>query len=298
MLPIVGNIQIRVALLALVLTITVNSIVHCCAMSSSAEFPLKDRVIALTGASSGIGVAIAQTLYGKGAKLVIGARRLERLEQVASECQTLYPTSPGSVACCTCDVTDRASVKTLVDTAKSKYEVSSLDAIICCAGVMYFTKMKHAQMDQWDQTIDVNCKGVTNCFGCVIPDMVEAKKGKIVTISSDAGVRNFPNLAVYCASKQFVETVTEITRRELVGTGVTLTTIQPGDVKGTELIMQNTDKEAAKDMGVEIGQLVGTGFARNQLLDTQDIADAVVYALTAPSHVAINTILIEPRDQE
>ena len=128
--------------------------------------------------------------------------------------------------------------------------------------------------------------------------MVEAKKGKIVTISSDAGVRNFPNLAVYCASKQFVESLTEITRRELVGTGVALTTIQPGDVKGTELIMQNTDKEAAKEMGVEIGQPVGKGFDRNQLLDPEDIANAVVYALTAPSHVAINTVLIEPRDQE
>ena len=267
-------------------------------MASSGDFPLENQVIGLTGASSGIGRAIAQALYAKGAKLVIGARRLERLEEVAKECQTLHPSSPGKVACCACNVTDRANVQTLVETAKTTYQVTSLDVMVCVAGVMYFTKMANAQMDQWDQTIDVNCKGVTNCFGCVIPGMVEAKKGKIVTISSDAGVRNFPNLAVYCASKQFVETLTEITRRELVGTGVTLTTIQPGDVKGTELIMQNTDQDAAKEMGVEIGKPVGTGFNRNQLLDPQDIANAVVYALTAPSHVAINTVLIEPRDQE
>merc|ERR1712078_376650 len=122
--------------------------------------------------------------------------------------------------------------------------------MICCAGVMYFTKMKNAMMDQWGQTIDVNCRGPTNCMGAVIPKMVQAKKGKIITISSDAGVRDFQNLAVYCASKRFVETLTEITRRELVGTGVTLHTVQPGDVKGTELILKNTDTEAADTMGV------------------------------------------------
>ena len=95
-----------------------------------------------------------------------------------------------------------------------------------------------------------------------------------------------------------METLCEITRRELVGTGVTLTTILPGDVKGTELIMKNTDEESAAKIGVEIGKAVGTGFARNQLLDTDDVAQAVIYALTAPPHVAINTVLIEPRDQE
>jgi NADP-dependent 3-hydroxy acid dehydrogenase YdfG len=84
----------------------------------------------------------------------------------------------------------------------------------------------------------------------------------------------------------------------LVGTGVTITTICPGDVKGTELIMTNTDQDAATTSGIEIGKPVGTGFAREQLLDVQDVADAVIYALTAPPHVAVNTVLIEPRDQE
>lgn len=84
----------------------------------------------------------------------------------------------------------------------------------------------------------------------------------------------------------------------MVGTGVTVHTIQPGDVKGTELIMRNTDEEAAKGLGVEIGKPVGQGFTRNQLLNPQDVANAVVTVLTAPRHVAINSILIEPRDQE
>ena len=106
------------------------------------------------------------------------------------------------------------------------------------------------------------------------------------------------SLAVYCASKTFVEVLSEGTRRELVGTGIKITTIQPGDVGGTNLIQKNSDQEAAEKMGVVIGAPVGEGFTRNQLLDTKDIADAVIYAVTAPSHVAVNEILIEPRDQE
>ena len=257
---------------------------------------LSGKVICVTGASSGIGAGIAQALWQQGAYLCIGARRLDRLEAVAQQCQT--QDANGKICCCVVDVTDRASVQAMVNKATAEYGVTSIDAMVCCAGVMFFTKMVNAKMDEWDKTIDVNCRGVTNCYGAVIPAMVQAGHGKIVTISSDAGVRDFPNLAVYCASKRFVETVTEITRRELVGTGVTLCTVQPGDVKGTELIMQNTDQEAGEAMGVELGKPVGEGFKRTQLLDTKDIAGAVVYALTAPPHVAVNSILIEPRDQE
>ena len=259
---------------------------------------LKDQVICLIGASSGIGAAIAHALYKEGAKVAIGARRLAKLQEVEAACKSRYPDSTGTILPLECDVTSRESVQKFTAATCQHYSCASVDTMICCAGVMYFTKMKNAKLDEWDQTIDVNCRGATNCLGAVIPSMVEAKKGKIVFITSDAGVRDFPNLAVYCASKTFVETLTEITRRELVGTGVTLHTIQPGDVKGTELIMKNTDTEAADTMGVEIGKPVGEGFTREQLLDPSDVVDAVVTVLTAPPHVAINSILIEPRDQE
>ena len=264
---------------------------------ADSTYPLSGKVICLSGASSGIGAKIAETLYSKGALLCIGARRVEKLQEVAAVCHATFPDSPGKIMCVHLDVTDRASVQSMVDATLSQYGVSALDVMICCAGVMYFTKMQNALMDQWDQTIDVNCRGVTNCFGICIPKMVEAGKGRIVIISSDAGVRDFPNLAVYCASKRFVETLSEITRRELVGTGVTLTTIQPGDVKGTELIMKNTDREATDSFGIQIGKPVGEGFTREQLLDTDDVAAAVLYALTAPPHVSINSVLIEARDQ-
>ena len=217
----------------------------------------------------------------------MGARRLDKLAEVQKTASDKHPESPGTLIYKQCDVTKRDSVCDLVKEAEEK--LGDVDVIINCAGVMYFTEMKNALVDQWEQTVDVNCKGVLNGIGAVLPKMVSRGKGKIVTISSDAGMRQFKNLAVYCASKTFVETLCEITRRELVGTGVTLTTICPGDVKGTELIMKNTDMSAAKAMGVEIGQAVGEGFSRTQLLDTDDIANAVIYALTAPPHVAINT---------
>ncbi|GFH61074.1 hypothetical protein CTEN210_17550 [Chaetoceros tenuissimus] len=259
-------------------------------------YRLQDTVVVLTGASSGIGASIAEHLLKEGAKVCMGARRVEKLAEVKDAATAKYSESPGTLIYKACDVTQRDSVCELVQEAEEK--LGDVDVIINCAGVMYFTQMKNCIMDQWEQTIDVNCKGVLNGIGAVLPKMTARGKGKIITISSDAGLRQFQSLAVYCASKAFVETLSEITRRELVGTGVTLTTICPGDVKGTELIMKNTDDEAAGKIGVEIGKPVGEGFTREQLLDVDDVADAVIYAMTAPPHVAINTVLIEPRDQE
>lgn len=163
-------------------------------------------------------------------------------------------------------------------------------------GVMYFTNMKNLHEDEWERTVDVNCKGTMFGIGAVLGGMVERGSGHIVNISSDAGRRIFPSLAVYCASKYFVEAMSEGLRRELVGTGLKVTTIQPGDC-ATDLVMNNTDTEAAEEQGVSIGVKVGTGSTENQVLQPEDIAAAVLYAVTAPSHVAVNEVLVEPRDQ-
>ena len=229
-------------------------------------------------------------------QVCMGARRLDKLAEVQKIATEKYPESPGTLIFKQCDVTQRESVCDLVKEAEDN--LGDVDILINCAGVMFFTEMKNGLVDQWEKTVDVNCKGVLHGIGAVLPKLVSRGKGKILTISSDAAMRPFRTLAVYCASKKFVETLCEVTRQELVGTGVTLHTICPGDVKGTELIMKNTDTSAAEKMGVEIGKKVGEGFTRNQLLDTDDVANAVIYALTAPPHVAINTILVEPRDQE
>ena len=161
---------------------------------------------------------------------------------------------------------------------------------------MYFTQMKNLHEDEWEQMIDVNCKGVLHGIGAVLTSMIERKTGHIVNMSSDAGRRVFPTLAVYCGTKYFIEAMSEGARRELVGTGVRITNIQPGDV-ATDLIMKNTDQAAADAMGVKIGAKVGEGADENLVLQPADVAAAVMYAVTAPAHVAVNEILIEPRDQ-
>ncbi|CAN0393895.1 unnamed protein product [Laminaria digitata] len=168
--------------------------------------------------------------------------------------------------------------------------------VLVTAGVMYFTSMKNLHEDEWERTVDVNCKGTMFGVGAVLGGMIERGSGHIVNISSDAGRRIFPSLAVYSASKFFVEAMSEGLRREIVGTGLKVTTIQPGDC-ATDLIMNNTDKEAAEEQGVSIGVKVGTGSTTNQVLQPADVAAAVLYAVTAPTHVAINEVLVEPRDQ-
>jgi NADP-dependent 3-hydroxy acid dehydrogenase YdfG len=265
---------------------------------------LAGKIAVVTGASSGIGQAIAVALHAAGAKVCLGARRLDRLRATCAALNETEAESPASRAhappkraiAVKTDVTDRASVKRLVNQAEKTFG-GDVDILVNVAGVMYFTLMKNAQEDEWERTVDVNCKGVLNGFGAVLPGMVERGSGHIITISSDAGRRVFPKLSVYCASKFFVEALSTGTRAELIGTGVRVTTIQPGDCK-TELVMNNTDKEALQELGIKAGATVGEGWGNDfNLLEPSDVADAVMYAATAPAHVAINEVLVEPRDQ-
>ena len=248
------------------------------------KVPLVGKVVVVTGASSGIGRAIATAFHAQGALVAIGARRYERLEMLCEELGgglNIFPVKT--------DVTDTESVQNLVDAAEQKFG-KGVDILVNVAGVMYFTLMKNCQMSEWNRTVDVNCKGVLNGFGAVLPGMVKRKKGHIITISSDAGRRVFPSLAVYCASKYFVEALSEATRRELIGTGIRVTTIQPGDC-ATDLVQQNTDEEALKALGIKAGATVGEGWGNKwNLLKPEDVANSVLYAATAPAHVAINEV--------
>ena len=270
---------------------------------------LAGKVCVVTGASSGIGEAIALALAREGARVAVGARRKPLLDALVARINAEAAAATGTdgsaggadapVAALgvKTDVTDRASVKALVAAAEAGLG-GPVDILVNNAGVMYFTNMKNAHEDEWARTVDVNCKGVLHGIGAVLPGMVERGSGHIVNTSSDAGRRIFGSLAVYCASKYFVEALSEGTRRELVGTGVKVTTIQPGDVAGTNLVTNNTDKEALAAMGVDNTKAVGHGWGnRNCLLRPEDVADAVVYAVTAPAHVAVNEVLVEPRDQ-
>ena len=236
----------------------------------------------VSGASSGIGAAVARALNAGGAHVALAARREDALLEVRADLETgagqkciVVPT----------DVTDGEQVRSLVRRAEE--ELGPVEIFVNCAGVMYFTMMKNVREDEWERTVEVNCKGAVNCVGAVLPGMLQRGKGHIVTISSDAGRKVFPGLAVYSASKFFVEALSQGLRLETAGTGLKVTTVQPGNV-ATDLLSRSTDEEALEKYG---------GASEARVLDPEDVAASVVHALVQPEHVAVNEILVEPRDE-
>ncbi len=147
--------------------------------------------------------------------------------------------------------------------------------------------MRNLREDEWERTVEVNCKGALNCIGAVLPGMLARGRGHIVTISSDAGRKVFPGLSVYSASKFFVEALSQGLRLETAGMGIKVTTIQPGNV-ATDLSSLSTDAEALELYGQP---------SEARVLDPEDVAESVVYALKQPDHAAVNEVLIEPRDE-
>jgi NADP-dependent 3-hydroxy acid dehydrogenase YdfG len=186
---------------------------------------------------------------------------------------------------CPTDVTDREQVRSLV--ARVEEELGPVEILVNCAGVMYYTLMKNRREEEWERTVEINCKGALNCVGAVLSGMLERGEGHVVMISSDAGRKVFPGLAVYSASKFFVEALSQGLRLETAGTGLKVTTIQPGNV-ATDLISMSGDEEALDEYGQP---------GESRVLDPKDVAASVVHALVQPEHVAVNEILVEPRDE-
>ena len=234
----------------------------------------------VTGASSGIGAAVARALNAGDAHVALAARREDALHEVREG----FAGRGRSITVPT-DVTDRGQVRSLV--ARTENELGAVEILINCAGVMYYTMMKNLREEEWERTVEVNCKGAINCVGAVLPGMLERGRGHIVTISSDAGRKVFPGLAVYSASKFFVEALSQGLRLETAGTGLKVTTVQPGNV-ATDLLSMSADEEALETYGQPSG---------SRLLDPEDVAASVVHALVQPEHVAVNEILVEPRDE-
>ncbi|KAF2016687.1 nonribosomal peptide synthetase 10 [Aaosphaeria arxii CBS 175.79] len=243
--------------------------------------PLFGRVAVVTGASSGIGAAVTTALARAGCHIAIGARRVDELEKVKKS----LVVREGKVIIRKTDVTDRKQVEELINAAET--ELGPVDILVSCAGVMYFTMMANNQVDEWERTVDVNCKGLLNCLSSTVPGMLKRGKGHIVAISSDAGRKVFPGLGVYSASKFFVEATLQSLRLETAGTGLRVTSVQPGNV-ATDLLGMSTDQEALKKYGEPSGAKV---------LDADDIARSIIYALKQPDHVSVNEVLIEPRDE-
>ncbi|KAI0540317.1 enterobactin synthetase component F [Xylaria digitata] len=250
-------------------------------VSATKKGPLAGRVAIVTGASSGIGAAVATALAKEGTHVAIAARRTEALEDLKKKLSA-YGTK---VIVRKTDVTDKSQVESLM--RETALQLGPIDILVSCAGVMYYTMMANIQTDEWERTVDVNCKGLLHCLSSVVPGMLTRGSGHIVAISSDAGRKVFPGLGVYSASKFFVEATLQSLRLETAGTGLRVTSVQPGNT-ATDLLGMSTDQEAIKKYGEPTGAKV---------LSADDVAGAIVYALRQPAHVAVNEVLIEPRDE-
>jgi len=244
---------------------------------------LQGRVAVVTGASSGIGAAVTRMLAQEGVHVSLAARRRDMLDEVQVGLERQG--SDVRILSVPTDVTDRQQVKSLI--ARTEEELGPVAILVNCAGVMFYSLMKNLHEDDWERTVDVLCKGMLNCVGAVLGGMLDRGRGHIVTVSSDAGRKVFPGLAVYSGGKFFVEAVSQGLRLETAGTGIKVTTIQPGNV-ATDLLALSSDEEALKLYGQQSGARV---------LDPEDVAVSVVHALRQPDHVAINEILVEPRDE-
>src|SRR4029078_1990442 len=244
---------------------------------------IKDKVIIITGASSGIGYKTALTLSKAGATIVAGARRVDKLEALK---QTIMY-QDGEISINQIDVTKREECAKLANTAIDKY--GKIDVLINNAGLMPLSFVKNLKIDEWDRMVDVNIKGVLYSTAAVLPHMISNKSGHIVNISSIAGRLGFPAGSVYCATKHAVTAFSEGLRQELSQrSNIRVTCIEPG-VVATELNNTITDSSLQ-------GFLASV--KKMEPLQAQDIANAILFAIDSPSHMNVNEIMIRPVQQE
>ena len=245
---------------------------------------LGDKVAIITGASSGIGEAAALALAGDGAKVVLAARRAERLASIAGDIRN----EGGKALAVTTNVTKRESIEALV--SETLAEFGRIDILINNAGVMLLSPIRKLEVAQWERMIDVNVKGVLYCIAATLPTMLEQGSGHILNVSSVAGRRPFPSGSIYSASKFAVRAISQGLRLELSPKDkIRVTDIEPG-VVATELADHMTDPDSAMRFK--------NTWADKTRLEPDDIANAILFAVTQPERVNVNEILIRPTDQE
>ncbi|HGM5549934.1 TPA: SDR family oxidoreductase [Pseudomonas putida] len=236
---------------------------------------IHNKVVLITGASSGIGEAAARLIASKGAHVVLGARRTERLDQLVSEIQA----AGGSASARALDVTDLQSMQAFVTFAKAQY--GKVDVIINNAGVMPLSPLASLKVNEWNQMLDVNVRGVLHGIAAVLPDMQAQGYGQVINISSIGGLAVSPTAAVYCATKFAVRAISDGLRQET--DKIRVTVVCPGVVE-SELADTISDEEAREAM---------KSF-RRVALNADAIARALAYAIEQPDDVDVSEIVVRP----
>ncbi|HDA1505678.1 TPA: SDR family oxidoreductase [Staphylococcus aureus] len=227
---------------------------------------LTDKIAVVTGAGSGIGEAIATLLHEEGVKVILAGRNKDKLQNVANQL------AQDSVKVVPTDVTKKEEVDELIKIAQQTF--GGLDIVINSAGQMLSSKITDYQVDEWDSMIDVNIKGTLYTAQAALPTMLEQSSGHLINIASISGFEVTKSSTIYSATKAAVHTITQGLEKELAKTGVKVTSISPGMVDTAITAGYNpTDRKK---------------------LEPQDIAEAVLYALTQPKHVNVNEITVRP----
>ncbi|NGN63342.1 SDR family oxidoreductase [Streptomyces sp. A7024] len=237
------------------------------------------KVVLVTGASSGIGAAVAERLAAEGHHVVAGARRTDRLRALAERAEK----APGSLHPSRLDVTDRADVAAFVTAARERH--GRVDALVANAGVMPLSRLDSLLVGEWDRMIDVNVRGLLHGIAAVLPVFTEQASGHFVTIASTGAYEVVPTGAVYCATKYAARAITEGLRLES-DPSIRVTTVSPGVVE-SELADTITDPGAAAAMHTYRAHPIGP----------DAIAAAVSYALAQPPEVDVNEIVVRPTRQ-
>ena len=244
---------------------------------------LRDKVIIITGASSGIGEASAKKLASEGAKVVLMARSEDKLVALKNSIEK----EGGKALVASGDVTKKEDFENVVSKTVNSY--GKIDGLINNAGLMPLSFVKKLKTDEWDKMVDVNIKGVLNGVSSVLPHLIDNKGGDIINISSMAANRYFPGGAVYCATKSAVKMFSEGLRQELAPEhGINVTSIEPGAV-ATNL----TDTITDEDIKEKLSEM-----QKMNTLKAEDIANAIYYALSQPKHVNINDVYLVPSEQK
>ncbi len=242
-----------------------------------------NRIALITGATAGIGEATARLLGKNGYDLIITGRRKERLDRLKNELEEKTPTK---VLPLTFDVRRRDEAEKALGSLPEKWQ--AIDVLVNNAGLAAgLSKLHEGDIDDWEQMIDTNVKGLLYVSRIILPGMVERRRGHVINISSTAGKEVYANGNVYCATKFAVDALNKAMRLELVDYGVKVTSVNPGFTE-TEfsLVRFKGDKEKAKQPYVGM-----------EPLHAEDIAEVILFVLSRPDHVNINEIIVTPKAQ-